>query len=274
RDRTHHEWEDERTSWEAERQEHKATRARLEAEWDAHEEERQKRVRHQWELERNRTHHEWDLERAAWKTELKSHDVIRARIAAERMRLDSEREEYEEQKRRDAQRKREGEEKRRAGLYWDESSLHPHDHCLGYRKREYSAKLDGVDRGYVGDRMKDCEVTAVEIYGVRMDRPAWCEDLGACNGVWGHWIFEHDDMCAPYWDGLQDLGCTGPGSGIHRYQSRLMDILVGSDWHEMCMSTPNTLRGQHLPRPNNCDNHVSFMHLLCKGDRPSSNCIV
>ncbi|KAF8881786.1 hypothetical protein BD779DRAFT_1545314 [Infundibulicybe gibba] len=210
-------------------------------------------IRHEWELERDRSHREQDAERAAWQAELRSHDIVRARLAEERARLDSERLAYEDQKRRDAQREQEEEANRRAGLHW--GHLHPHDRCSGYRRKEYSAKLEGAESGYVGDRKKDCEATPVKIHGVTIDRPYWCEDLGACNGTWGHWIFEEEDTCAPYWDNLQDLGCTGPSSGVHRYQAQLIDFPWESGWHEMCMVTPNTLQGQYQPHPNNCDNH-------------------
>lgn len=64
-------------------------------------------------------------------------------------------------------------------LFWDEPQ--PSAHCLGFGKREYTAKLRNVP--FYANWVEACERTEVTIRGIRILSPSFCESKVCVNCV-------------------------------------------------------------------------------------------
>ncbi|KAJ7111445.1 hypothetical protein C8R44DRAFT_632962 [Mycena epipterygia] len=213
---------------------------------------------------RDRLRREWDKEvkgheeiRRAWTIEVEQHDTIRVGWEAERLELIAmreqlvrDKEDWEEEKRGEARRKKEEQDRIRAKFYWED--VRADQHCLRHGTRQYTARVANVPRQY--DPVQACTETAIEINGLKIPRPAQCEDRG-CSGVIGHWIVDHaESSCVTHFDDFKDKGCTGSRSGRRRIESHLMNLQGGDDWRDMCSSTPADFRGLHFESPDICEN--------------------
>ncbi|KAJ7738047.1 hypothetical protein DFH07DRAFT_841320 [Mycena maculata] len=213
---------------------------------------------------RARMRREWDKEikgheaiRQAWVTEVAAHETARADWEAEhaalvtmREQLVRDKEAWEAEKRADERRKEEEQERLRASFYWED--LRAEQRCLRHGARQYKARVANVPREY--DPVQACKETAVEIHGVEIPSPTQCEDKG-CGGVFGHWTVDYlEPTCITHFDEFNDKGCTSPGSGRRRIESRLWNLQSGDDWRDMCSTTPANFRGLHLGSPEICEN--------------------
>ncbi|KAJ7286547.1 hypothetical protein C8J57DRAFT_1287962 [Mycena rebaudengoi] len=206
--------------------------------------------------------------RKAWAKEVAKNEKLRVgwenerqELIAMREQLVQEREEWtrsreaeervEEDRRREEERlKREAEKRTRAGFYWED--LHGDVRCLRHGARQYSARVANVPAGY--NAVQACMETAVEIHGLKLLSPNYCEDRG-CNGVYGHWIIDFaESPCVTYFDYFNDKGCTSPGSRLRRIESPLKNLQPGDDWQAMCSTTPADFRNMHFEGPGWCEN--------------------
>ncbi|KAJ7646517.1 hypothetical protein FB45DRAFT_890666 [Roridomyces roridus] len=199
--------------------------------------------------------------RREWEAELREHEVVRQRWEEERRELDEKWDELLRDRetwvheceigRREEERKRKEEEDRvRAAFAWD--GIVAGRTCLRYGTRQYTARIVNIPREY--DPLKACSETEVDIHGVKMASPHWCEDRG-CNGVFGHWTVDSGEpSCATHFDYFKDKGCTTQGSGLRRIESHLEDLHSEVDWQEMCSTTPADFRQMHFDGPHICVN--------------------
>ncbi|KAF8647827.1 hypothetical protein AX16_006529 [Volvariella volvacea WC 439] len=113
-----------------------------------------------------------------------------------------------------------------------------------------------VPRGWDGH--KYCLTTPIKILGAPPAEPLWCEDVSVFpwgNSMWrGHWDLHVEPDCSTYFENFQDKGCTAPGSGLHRYEAHMRNLLDGDDWKVMCSTTPVHLRGREYSSPDHCAN--------------------
>ncbi|KAF9461012.1 hypothetical protein BDZ94DRAFT_1264682 [Collybia nuda] len=280
RDRIRKEWDNEiqqhqlfmnhvkatRAEWIIERQEHEKQRSAMIIDrgvWKAEREEQERKLK-ELHLEIKRDRHDWEQEKwdheVEWRKrreeEERKLNELRRTIERDRQDWEAEKwnrerewqrrqEEYEREMERRRQkedeerrRQKEEEEHRWARTRWED--LHPSQKCLSYGTREYTAKLAGTSI---------CRETKAEIHGVTM-KPKHCEDKGA---TWATWVVDFQEpTCITSWSGLTDKGCTG--SGIRRYEQHLDDVPWGTDWEQMCNTTPANIHGHHFDRPTSCVN--------------------
>ncbi|KAJ7453201.1 hypothetical protein FB451DRAFT_1281997 [Mycena latifolia] len=215
---------------------------------------------------RERVRRAWDKEirgheklREAWNTEVATHEALRTGWEAERTELVAlraqllrDREEWSREcgreKQEEARRKEDEAARVRAGFAWD--GLSAEERCVGYGARRYSARLANVPREY--DPMQACTETSIEIHGRKLASPSQCEDRG-CSGVFGHWTGYSEPTCKTHFDKFNDKGCTSPGSGRRRIESRLENLKSGDDWRDMCSTTPADFRHLHFDGPQMCE---------------------
>ncbi|TFK43672.1 hypothetical protein BDQ12DRAFT_190657 [Crucibulum laeve] len=134
--------------------------------------------------------------------------------------------------------------------YWDNPQ--PAEHCFSYGRREYTATLRNVP--FFADWTEACKKTKVEIRGIVIEKPSYCEIKWPFGGVIGHWIVDSGEAaCLPYWGSFTDKGCTAKGSRLRRIQSRLWNIQSGEDWMKMCTTAPAVVKGVNFAKPTTCD---------------------
>jgi len=139
--------------------------------------------------------------------------------------------------------------------YWGE--VHRVDKCASHGTREYWAQLYDIPTGR--NWLKTCETTPVKFRNQEIEAPSRCEQT-AFGGVRGYWRMDGELDCTPFWDRFRDKGCTGAGSGFHRWEARLWNIKRGDDWMTMCSTTPATIRGINFNHPTYCvDNGIAGM---------------
>ncbi|KAF8897758.1 hypothetical protein BD779DRAFT_1492357 [Infundibulicybe gibba] len=149
------------------------------------------------------------------------------------------------------QERREEQERRRMNLWWDKPIAGLQ--CFAHGSREYTARLWNIPIGY--NWTKACENTKVEINGMSISKPDFCEDRGIWGGVYGHWIVHTGEIaCLPHWGSFSDQGCVAEGSHLHRVHSRLWNIGGSNDWMRMCSTAPATFHNRHFARPTYCEN--------------------
>ncbi|KAF8815875.1 hypothetical protein BYT27DRAFT_7078771, partial [Phlegmacium glaucopus] len=169
----------------------------------------------------------------------------------EREVLAAEKEEWRKQRTAHEDRKRQEEEEKRASIVWQD--LQPSSRCLRYGTREYSAKLAQVPIGL--DPLKECWKKSIDIHGQQLF-PSRCDTQGMCGTVVGHWVVNFNEaVCVTWWAGYDNKGCVE--RGIHRYESILMNLQNGDDWHEMCATTPGHVQGRDFDGPTSCASWVS-----------------
>lgn len=164
----------------------------------------------------------------------------------ERQAMAVEREQWRKERADHENRERQEEEEKRALIYWKD--LKPSNRCLRYGTREYSATLAHVPIGM--DPLKECWNKTIDIHG-RQILPSRCDTQGICGDVVGHWVVDFNEaVCVTWWAGYDNKGCVD--QGIHRYESILMNLQKGDDWHEMCATTPGHVQGRDFKGPTSC----------------------
>ncbi|TDL29226.1 hypothetical protein BD410DRAFT_9741 [Rickenella mellea] len=154
-------------------------------------------------------------------------------------------------------------------MHWDEPRP---SRCVEYGIREYTAHLLDIPSTY--DRRKGCEYTPVTINGFSLETPTYCDDKGWWSGVFGHWHLDNQTICTPYWASpLEDVGCTGEGSGKHRLQARLWNLQSGDDWDHMCATTPVIIHGVEYPSPTSCHDWGIIYGMYGIWDVDDPNCL-
>jgi hypothetical protein len=184
-------WKAENQVWQQERAEHERHSAMY------------NRDRMTWERERDHMR----TERAEFQTELVLQDRERQMWAAER-------EEHVREKRQWDIERWEWEREERlhpgrcpvtpAGAHWDVPTSSPQ--CHSYGKREYSARLWDIPYGW--SWVDACNATPINIHGISIRSPDFCEDLGTWGGVIGHWIVDFEEFsCEPALVDFHDAVC-------------------------------------------------------------------
>ncbi|KAG6916938.1 hypothetical protein DXG01_004625 [Tephrocybe rancida] len=140
-------------------------------------------------------------------------------------------------------------ERERAHLYWDD--IQGDERCLSNGHKKYTARLANLTPLF--DGMEACNATAVTINGVTYNSPISCENRGGLDGIRGHWIAEADE-CTVYWEYVKKKGCTAPGSGLQRIESKLSVVRAGEDPEHLCLTTPLSIGGQTYDHPMACSN--------------------
>ncbi|PCH41191.1 hypothetical protein WOLCODRAFT_137242 [Wolfiporia cocos MD-104 SS10] len=205
------------------------------------------RLRLAWNLERK----EHALEQARWMRERREQQESLARLMRERSEEEAahtrervawarERERMEEE-----QEEWRTEQFRKLGVSWGRLSW---GRCIAYGTREYSAELQ-----FDGKRL--CEQTPINIHGRTIQAPDFC-GAASRGQVKAHWHVNFTEPgCQPHWGGIYDKGCVGgQGSGLHRWESRLMGIASGEDWMTLCSTAPADIGGLHFDAPTACEN--------------------
>ncbi|KJA29912.1 hypothetical protein HYPSUDRAFT_126366, partial [Hypholoma sublateritium FD-334 SS-4] len=134
-------------------------------------------------------------------------------------------------------------------LFWDEPQ--PNARCLGFGRREYTAKLRNVP--FYANWVEACERTEVTIHGVRILSPTFCESKWPFGGVVGHWIVDFgEDECLAYWGKISDKARDDPHT--NRFRAQLQGVKKGEDWQALCSTTPANIHGISIPKPSFCEN--------------------
>ncbi|KAF9006519.1 hypothetical protein BDQ17DRAFT_1351884 [Cyathus striatus] len=129
--------------------------------------------------------------------------------------------------------------------------LRPKERCLSFGRREYTARLHNAP--FFSGSRSVCETTPIAIHGTVIERPDYCEVKWFGKTI-GHWNVSFNEIrCLPTWGKFTDVGCTGAGSQLRRFQSRLWNIERGEDWTVMCSTAPATIHGIYFDQPNLCD---------------------
>lgn len=131
--------------------------------------------------------------------------------------------------------------------YWGE--VQRVDKCTSHGTREYWAQMYDIPPGH--SWIKTCEATPIKFRGQDIGAPSRCEQ-NILGGIRGYWQIDGELDCTPFWDRFRDKGCTGAGSGFHRWEARLWNIKRGDDWMTMCSTTPATIQGIQFDHPTYC----------------------
>ncbi|KAF9555886.1 hypothetical protein CPC08DRAFT_111711 [Agrocybe pediades] len=177
--------------------------------------------------------------RRIWSTEISAHESLRSRMLEESIAWKK------EKIARDAERAHW--EKEREGIAWE--GFVRSNKCLRYGTREYTSILTHVPLG--SNAMAECSKKPASINGKEL-LPTRCEDPGSCGNAIGHWEVEGDVMCSPVWGRIYDKGCNGNTYGKRRFESQLMNLHPGDDWHVLCPTTPVEIRGRNISAPDTC----------------------
>ncbi|TFK69834.1 hypothetical protein BDN72DRAFT_896922 [Pluteus cervinus] len=219
------------------------------------------RDRYKQEMQRQRE--EFSKEKEGWERERKDHEVEHTQIHSKRLewRAEERKHEAEEAEWKNAEeehgvkkKKWEEEEKeiemRKKSYHWGYAI--PGDRCQGYALREWSAELAHVPKGY--DDEEGCYATPIDIQGLKLPGPDYCTNVGrwGTQQYLGHWKVDHDAGCTTFWENWQDKGCTGEGTGKHRYEAHLGNLRPNDDGAVMCASTPGVYKGRTFMGPKSC----------------------
>jgi len=146
----------------------------------------------------------------------------------------------------------EEEEMQRFGLHWDEPTRDPH--CTAYNTREYSAQLLNTVP-YAYNWTKACEDIPIVIHGRAIKTTSCGTNKSVSGEVFGHWLVDFNEpLCTPFWEHLEDKGCTAKGSGRRRFLAQLVNFHDGEDGEKLCASTPIDFYGKHFDSPHSCVN--------------------
>jgi len=263
-------------SWERDRVQYEADREL----WES-----QKRVWQQDYIDHKRHSAKYNKDRLSWQAErdhmTNERYLYEKEVAMreeERRSWASETEQWERERgNRDLQRKQwEHEELRHhgrcpvvpAGAYWDEPT--PAPNCHAYGKREYSARLRNIPRGW--GWVDACNATPLMMHGISIRSPDSCEDLGVWGGVIGHWIVGFKERgCEPPLRPFSDVGCVFSGSKLRRIEAELYDIQPGEDWRVMCSTVPATINDVYYPSPSRCEDRF-WDHKIAVWDISDPKC--
>lgn len=133
------------------------------------------------------------------------------------------------------------------GLSWTHVESHQ---CVAHGTREYTARL-------AFDAEKACELP-IAVDGAVFRTAQECKMDG--DSLVSRWYIDRGEAsCKTYWSGLVDKGCTGQGSGKHRFEARLLGLSGPKErWMTMCSTTPIDIRGQHFNRPTHCEGRTVY----------------
>jgi len=158
----------------------------------------------------------------------------------------------EQERLREEEWQREEEKRQSLALHWDQPVAD--SHCTAYNTREYWARLlNTVPFEY--NWLRPCEDMPITVHG-RSIKTTRCYINPYVKGeVYGHWLVDSNEpSCSPYWDQVQDKGCTADGSGLRRVEAHLQNIHDGEDGEKLCASTPFDIYGRHFDGPDSCAN--------------------
>jgi len=193
----------------------------------------------QWEQELNMRKHQEKVRQEEW----------------EQMQKEIRREEaqrQEQERLREEEWQREEEERQSMGLHWDLPIAD--SHCTAHNTREYWARLlNTVPFEY--NWLRPCEDMPITIHGRSIKTTRCYINPDVSGEVFGHWLVDFNEpLCSPYWDQVNDKGCTADGSGRRRVEAHLESIHDGEDGDKLCGSAPFDIYGRHFDRPDSCAN--------------------
>ncbi|KAH9938642.1 uncharacterized protein B0H18DRAFT_968147 [Fomitopsis serialis] len=103
------------------------------------------------------------------------------------------------------------------GLSWTHVESHE---CVAHGTREYTARI-------TFDAEKACELP-IAVNGAVFGTPQECKMDG--DSLVSRWSIDRGQAsCKTYWGDLVDKGCTGQGSGKHRFEARLWGLPLEFD---------------------------------------------
>ncbi|GLB38861.1 hypothetical protein LshimejAT787_0600230 [Lyophyllum shimeji] len=168
--------------------------------------------------------------------------------------------------------KREKWERERARLYWVD--VHGDEHCTASGRKRYTARLANLPRSING--VEACKATPVTINNETYNSPLTCEDTRSSwfgtSAVYGSWVAENEAACASYWEVVNEKGCTAPGSGLRRIETKFGHVQSGEDIERLCLSTPLLVHGKWYERPVACPYVNIFAGHWGMWDIPDDSC--